>query len=185
MTGALAAFDAVTERVMLPLTVLGLVVGVGATVAGNDELAWWCWTVPAVLVGVWLVVSILRDLLKGQAGVDVIAVMAIGGALLLDESLTASVIAVMLATGHWLERYAEGRAHRELSALVSRAPRIVHRHEDGSIADRGIDGRHGRRPPARQARRGRAGRRQRDGRFGDPRRVRPDRRGPPRVSRGG
>ncbi len=138
MTRALAVFDAVTERVMLPLTLLGLVVGLLATVAGNDELAWWCWTVPAALVGVWLVISIVRDLLKGQAGVDVIAVMAIGGALLLDESLTASVIAVMLATGDWLERYAEGRAHRELSALVSRAPRVVHRHEDGSIADRGI-----------------------------------------------
>ena len=55
MTRALAAFDAVTERVMLPLTVLGLVAGLLATVAGNDELAWWCWTVPAVLVGLWLV----------------------------------------------------------------------------------------------------------------------------------
>jgi heavy metal translocating P-type ATPase len=139
MMRALAAFDTITERVMLPLTVLGLVAGLLATVAGNDELAWWCWTVPAVLVGLWLVISIVRDLLKGQAGVDVIAVMAIVGALLLDESLTASVIAVMLATGDWLERYAEGRAHRELSALVSRAPRVVHRHEDGSIADRGIE----------------------------------------------
>jgi heavy metal translocating P-type ATPase len=138
MTRFLAAFDRVTERVMLPLTLAGLFGGLLATVAGNEALAWWCWTLPAAVVGAWLLLSIVRDLLERKAGVDVIAVLAIGGALLLDESLTAAVIAVMLATGDALERYAEGRAHRELSALVSRAPRIVHRHEEGSIADRPV-----------------------------------------------
>ena len=138
MTRALAAFDAVTERLMLPLTVLGLVVGLAATVAGNDELAWWCWTVPAVLVG-----AVARDLDRARparrpGGRRRHRAARDRGALLLGESLAASVIAVMLATGEALERYAEGRAHRELSALVSRAPRIVHRYEDGSIADRGI-----------------------------------------------
>jgi len=123
---------------MLPLTLGGLVLGLLAMAAGQDELAWWLWTVPALIVGAWLTASILADLIRGAAGVDVIAVLAIGGALLLGESLTAAVIAVMLATGDWLERYAEGRAHRELSALVSRAPRIVHRHESGSIADRPV-----------------------------------------------
>jgi len=81
---------------------------------------------------------IVADLLEHEAGVDIIAVLAIGGALLLGESLTAAVIAVMLATGDWLERYADGRGHRELSALISRAPRIVHRHEGGEIVDHPI-----------------------------------------------
>ena len=140
MTRALAVFDAVTERVMLPLTLLGLVARPGSP-RSPATTSWrgGAGRCPPRSSESWLVISIVRDLLKGQAGVDVIAVMAIGGALLLDESLTASVIAVMLATGDWLERYAEGRAHRELSALVSRAPRVVHRHEDGSIADRGIE----------------------------------------------
>ena len=74
-----------------------------------------------MVVGAWLLGNIIADLLRKEAGVDVIAVLAIGGALALGEALTAAVIAVMLATGEWLERYAEGRAHRELSAL-SRAP---------------------------------------------------------------
>ena len=45
----------------------------------------------------------------------------------------------MLATGEALERYAEGRAHRELTALLGRAPRDVHRYVDGrleTVADR-------------------------------------------------
>ena len=129
---------ALAGRLLLPLTVFGLVTGLLATAAGNDGLAWWCWTVPSVIVGTRLAVSIVRDLLHGSAGVDVIAVLAIGGALLFGEALAAAVIGVMLATGAWLERFAEGRAHRELSALISRAPRVVHRYEGGGIVDRPI-----------------------------------------------
>ena len=106
--------------------------------AGNDSLACWAWTIPALIVAIWLVASIIGDLMRHEAGVDIIAVLAIGGALLLDASLAAAVIAVMLATGEWLERFAAGRAHRELSALVSRAPSVVHRHENGEIVDQPI-----------------------------------------------
>ncbi|HEY3336069.1 MAG TPA: heavy metal translocating P-type ATPase [Candidatus Limnocylindrales bacterium] len=129
---------ALAGRLLLPLTIVGLGAGLLAMAAGSDELAWWCWTVPSVVVGTRLAVSIVRDLLHGEAGVDVIAVLAIGGALLFGESLAAAVIGVMLATGEWLERFAEGRAHRELSALISRAPRVVHRHEGEGIVDRPI-----------------------------------------------
>ena len=138
MIRILTSLNSLAERVMLPLTAGGLVLGIVATAAGQDQLAWWAWTVPAAIVGIWLIASIIADLLAHEAGVDIIAVLAIGGALALGESLAAAVIAVMLATGDWLERYAAGRAHRELSALVSRAPRIVHRHEDGGIVDHPI-----------------------------------------------
>ena len=39
----------------------------------------------------------------------------------------------MLATGEALERYAQGRAHRELTALLGRAPRDVQRYVDGRL----------------------------------------------------
>ena len=135
MTRNFAALGSLAERLLLPLTAGGLVLGLVATVVGLEGLAWWAWTVPAAIVGIWLAASIVADLLAREAGVDVIAVLAIVGALLFGESLAAAVIAVMLATGQWLERFAAGRAHRELSALISRAPRVVHRHEDGTIVD--------------------------------------------------
>ena len=138
MTRILSSLNSLAERIMLPLTAGGLALGIVATFAGQDSLAWLAWTIPAMIVGIWLVASIVADLLRHEAGVDIIAVLAIGGALVLGESLAAAVIAVMLATGAWLERYAAGRAHRELSALVSRAPRIVHRHEGGEIVDHPI-----------------------------------------------
>ncbi|MET0772168.1 MAG: heavy metal translocating P-type ATPase, partial [Candidatus Limnocylindrales bacterium] len=113
---------------MLPLTIAGLVAGLLASWAGNDSLAWWAWTVPAVVVGVRLAWQIARDLLDHEAGVDVIALLAIAGALAVGESLAAAIIAVMLATGEALEDYAEGRARRELTALLARAPQEVTRY---------------------------------------------------------
>ena len=138
MRAVLASLGALTERILLPLSIGGLVLGAGLWLAGRDDLAAIAWTIPSIVVALWLAASIIADLLAGEAGVDIIAILAIGGALAFREPLTAVVIAVMLATGDALERYAEGRAHRELTALVSRAPRLVHRHESGGIIDRPV-----------------------------------------------
>ena len=113
---------------LLGLTLIGLVGGLILMWLGRDEIADWLWAIPTVIVGIRLLISIVRDLLARQAGVDVIAILAIGGALALGETFAAAVIAVMLATGEALETYAEGRAQRELTALLGRAPQEVHRH---------------------------------------------------------
>lgn len=73
--------------------------GLALTGAGQKDLADQAWSVPAVVVGLWLAFSIVRDLLHREAGVDVIAVLAIVGAVLFEEFLAAAVIGVMLATG--------------------------------------------------------------------------------------
>ena len=101
--------------------------------AGRDDLAFWAWAIPSVVVGIRLAISIIRDLVAREAGVDVIAILAIGGALALGETFAAAVIAVMLATGESLETYAEGRAQHELTALLGRAPQDVHRYVDASL----------------------------------------------------
>ena len=124
---------------LLPLCAAGLALGLGFAWAGRDDLATIAWVVPSGIVGIRLAWSILRGLLAGEAGVDVIAVLAIGGALAMEEFVAAAIIALMLATGEALERYAAGRAHRELTALLSRAPRDVHRYEDGELVTRPID----------------------------------------------
>jgi heavy metal translocating P-type ATPase len=124
---------------LLPLCAAGLALGLGLAWAGRDDLATIAWVIPSAIVGVRLAWSILRDLLAREAGVDVIAVLAIGGALAMEEFVAAAIIALMLATGEALERYAAGRAHRELTALLGRAPRDVHRHEDGELVTRPID----------------------------------------------
>jgi heavy metal translocating P-type ATPase len=76
--------------------------------------------------------SVARSLRRGDIGVDVIALLAMAGALALGEYLAGAVIALMLAGGNALEAFASGRARRELTALVERAPRTAHRRtQDG------------------------------------------------------
>ena len=77
----------------------------------------------------------VRGLLRGDIGVDLIALLAMLGALLLRQYLAGAIIAAMLASGGALEQYATTRARRELSSLVSRAPRIAHRGSADAYAD--------------------------------------------------
>jgi heavy metal translocating P-type ATPase len=83
----------------------------------------------------WVTVSLLRR----RPGVDLIAVLALAGALAVGEYLAGAVITVMLATGRMLEARASARAERELRALLDRAPRVVHRYEDGSLTEPPLD----------------------------------------------
>jgi heavy metal translocating P-type ATPase len=94
----------------------------GAGPAGD---AIWTVTIAGTLIPVsW---SVARTLARGDVGVDVIALLAMAGALAGGELLAGSVVAVMLLGGNALESYAAGRAERELTALLRRAPRIAHR----------------------------------------------------------
>ena len=68
----------------------------------------------------------VEKLRRRPPGVDIIAFLAVVASLALGELLTAAIIGVMLATGHYLEDYAAGRAQRELTALIQRAPRTAH-----------------------------------------------------------
>ena len=72
---------------------------------------------------------------RGVLGVDVIALLAIVGAVALGEHLAAIIIALMVAGGSALDEFAEARARHELATLVGRTPHIAHRHEADHVAD--------------------------------------------------
>ncbi|HVS15442.1 MAG TPA: heavy metal translocating P-type ATPase [Thermoanaerobaculia bacterium] len=116
--------------------IAGLAGGGAAWLAGRPEMATWVWGAVTFVVLVPLALGVLRDLLRGRTGVDAIALLAMGGALLLGETLAGAVVALMLAGGQALERYADRRARRELSALASRTPTQVERLEDGQWVTR-------------------------------------------------
>ncbi|MEU4381692.1 heavy metal translocating P-type ATPase [Micromonospora echinofusca] len=116
-----------------PLAGVTALVLVGAVLrlAGRRDAAdavWAAATVAALAPAAW---SVLRQLWRRQFGVDVIAVLALVGALVVREYLAGAVIAVMLATGRALETYAQGRATRDLRALLARAPRTARRRTPG------------------------------------------------------
>ena len=74
-----------------------------------------------------------------RATVDVIAVLALAGALLVDEAFAGAVITVMLASGRLLEERAAARARRDLGLLVARVPRTARLHEQGGVHEVSLD----------------------------------------------
>jgi heavy metal translocating P-type ATPase len=83
--------------------------------------------------------SVLRSLVRGDVGVDAIALVSMAGALLLGEYAAGAVVALMLAGGNWLEDRAGRRARRELTTLVERAPRIAHVRREGTVSEVPVD----------------------------------------------
>ncbi|MCX3059031.1 heavy metal translocating P-type ATPase [Streptomyces beihaiensis] len=113
---------------------MALVAGGIARAAGADgpaDLFWAIGTLVAVVPAVGWVLSALR---RGHAGVDVIAVLALGGTLAVHEYLAGALIALMLATGRTLEAAAQRRASHDLRALLEHAPRTARRRTGSTIS---------------------------------------------------
>ncbi len=127
------------NRILVPVTVGGILFGAVAWLAGWQMGADAAWALTTAAMLVPLTLSVLQDLRRGRPGVDAIALFAMAGALMLGQYLAGAIIALMLSGGQALEAFAQGRARRELDALLERAPRIVHRYEDGQLASPPID----------------------------------------------
>ena len=85
------------------------------------------WAVATAVVLAPLAWSVARSLLRGDVGVDAIALVAMAASLALGEYLAGAVVGLMLAGGNALEDSAAGRARKELTSLIGRAPRVAYR----------------------------------------------------------
>jgi heavy metal translocating P-type ATPase len=119
------------RRLLLGIVLLGLVAGFL-----TGPLAW---EIPAALVALVVLADVVRALRRGVLGVDLIALLAILGALALGQHLAAIIVALMIAGGSALEEFAEARARQELASLVGRTPRIAHRQAVDQVTDVPVD----------------------------------------------
>ncbi len=126
-------------RALLLLTAVGLVGGLALQAAGVSRVADGLWIGISCIALLPLLVDTARQLWHRNAGVDLIAILAMAGALAFGEYLAGAVIALMLSTGAALEQYAAGRAERELSALLKRAPHVAHRMDGDVLTDISVD----------------------------------------------
>jgi heavy metal translocating P-type ATPase len=129
-----------TAALLFALAALtGMLGGAVLHVVGADRPAHLLWAATTALLLIPLTISVVRSLLRGDVGVDAIALVSMAGALILGQYLAGAVVALMLAGGNALEERANGRARRELTALVERAPRSALVHIDGELAEVPID----------------------------------------------
>ncbi|WP_435860780.1 heavy metal translocating P-type ATPase [Streptomyces spiralis] len=115
------------ETVLLAVTASALFAGGILWLLGDLAAADLCWalgTIAAVCPAIGWVLAALRH---GHAGVDLIAVLALGGTLAVGQYLAGALIGLMLATGRTLEAAAQRRASHDLRALLEHAPRTARR----------------------------------------------------------
>jgi len=139
MRRALAWLARRSAAVLLALTASGLAAGLALHLAGAGgagDAAWAAAGVCGAGYALWAMGEALR---RGRVGVDVIALLAVAGALAVGELLAAAVISVMLASGRALEAWAAGRARHDLRALLQRAPRTAHRHRGRTLETVALD----------------------------------------------
>jgi heavy metal translocating P-type ATPase len=125
--------------VILVTVLVAVVAGMVLWLTSEYMAADIAWAGAVLLALIPLSVSVVRDLLHRDTGVDLIALLAMAGALILGQYLAGAVVGLMLAGGGALERYASSRARQELSALLARAPREAHRYEHGALVSRDIN----------------------------------------------
>ncbi|QFU17974.1 heavy metal translocating P-type ATPase [Microvirga thermotolerans] len=122
-----------SRPVLVAVPALGLLLGAAAHAAGLGAWAGGIWAAATVPVLAALCVEIVASLRRGDVGLDIAAALSMSGALALGETLAAAVVALMYAGGQYLESYAERRATRDMTALLSRVPRTALRYADGRL----------------------------------------------------
>ncbi len=129
-----------TNLLLLVVSASGLITGLFARFYFEEpKSAGWIWVFGSAPVLLAVLVGIGRAVLRREAGLDLIALLSMAGAIALGEYLTGAVIGLMLASGRSLEDFAEARARREMSALLSRAPRTANRYDDGNLVQIPLD----------------------------------------------
>ncbi|HJT56699.1 MAG TPA: heavy metal translocating P-type ATPase, partial [Ktedonobacteraceae bacterium] len=115
------------KRYPIPLgSVVLLLFSLVLWLTGHSDIAPWPLLAIVLLGGIPLLWETLQQCFHKEFSVDVIAILAIGGSLLLGEYLAGAFVVLMLSGGEALEAYALRRARSSPSALAERAPRIAH-----------------------------------------------------------
>lgn len=119
-----------------PWLFVALVVGVTGLVVsalGFETAVAWGVSGFALLIALKEGYQMVRSLLKGHVGLDLLAVTAILATILVGEYWASLIIVIMLTGGEALEDAAAHRAERELTALLDRTPQSAHRIGEGNV----------------------------------------------------
>ncbi len=116
----------VVKRYPIPLVAVTLMLAsLVFWLAGRGDIANWTLLAAVLLGGVPLLWETLQQVVHREFGVDVIAILAIGGSILLQQYLAGALVVLMLSGGEALEAYALRRARAPPSRRLPRGPRAA------------------------------------------------------------
>jgi heavy metal translocating P-type ATPase len=120
-----------------PIAILGIL-AIGALASFAPDGAIWrdrIWYAGLIITGLPVSWKTLRGMLHGDFASDVVAMLAIVGAVALQQPLAGLVVVLMQTGGEALETYAVARASSAVEALEADAPRHAHRVVDSVVVD--------------------------------------------------
>lgn len=120
---------------VVTLTIAIGVIGILLAISGAGGAVQWVFSIYALAIAAWQAVGMVRDIIRGHWGLDILAITAILATVLVGEYIAALLVVLMLTGGEALEDYAGRRAKRELDALLTRAPQLAHRMQGDRIVD--------------------------------------------------
>jgi heavy metal translocating P-type ATPase len=139
VTPAAKTWAARLRPAMLAIAAIALGVGLAVQFAGEPAGARVVWIAGILPVLAVLLAEIVSSLRRGEVGLDVVAALSMGASLAFDAPLAGIVVALMYSGGQYLEAFAEGRARREMTALLGRVARTAMLVRDGALAETPID----------------------------------------------
>jgi heavy metal translocating P-type ATPase len=116
--------------------IIGLLVGsILQWTPNQHELGHWVWFITLVIGGAPIIWQTVRGMLHRHFASDIVALLAIVTAILLNDAFPGLVIVLMQSGGKALEDHAFKKASSSLDALLSRSPRFAHRKKDHGLEE--------------------------------------------------
>lgn len=132
---SIAWFFFAFRSMLVATATAGLAGGTIAWLYGSEMWADRIWFTATVPVLIALGIEIVTSLRKGEVGLDLVAALSMTAALAFGEPLAANVVALMYSGGQLLESYAEGRARREMTALLGRVAHTAIRYSGDALEE--------------------------------------------------
>ncbi len=125
------------KKYPIPIFVLASLI-IGGILRGFPNLSYmtyWLWIATLVIGGAPVVIETAKGILKKKFAIDIVAMIAIITAIVLNDAFPGLVIVLMQTGGRALEDFAFRRASSSLNELLARSPQIAHRITNNSIED--------------------------------------------------
>ena len=123
------------DNLLVAIAIAGLAAGAILWWAGSSRQARLAWLIATTPVFLGLFVQIIASLRRRDIGLDIVAALSMSAAMAFGEALAGNVIALMYASGQLLENFAEGRAKKEMTALLGRVAHTAMRFHDQALVE--------------------------------------------------
>jgi heavy metal translocating P-type ATPase len=104
---------------------------------GFNRIDWseWAWFATLVIGGAPIIYKTLVGIFQGRFASDIVAMLAIFTAILLNQAFAGAVVVLMQSGGEAIEAYGLRKASYSLTALLRRAPRMARRKRENQMEE--------------------------------------------------